>query len=224
MPTNLTDSSTLTDPIQGPADADPQVAASYNLGFQGLANRTRWLADRLGSITGLNEWLYPTPKSRTVVFGPLDFVASRASAGADPNWFINESDPNRTLSEADVAAGRTQTDLRKKVPGGSTIIRMRALVTPASSYSGGDRMLLQLATSLPVFGDNVTSDHPAETVTTLGQSSATITVRHSIDSGVIAHVVNPLQFAFARIIAGNGTGDLLAGLQVTFTEPGPRGD
>lgn len=47
MPTNITDTSSFVDPIQGPADADPQNAASYNLGIQGLADRTRNLKDRL---------------------------------------------------------------------------------------------------------------------------------------------------------------------------------
>lgn len=53
MPTNITDTSTFTDPIQGPADADPQNAASYLVGYQGLANRTAYLKDHLDPVEAI---------------------------------------------------------------------------------------------------------------------------------------------------------------------------
>lgn len=78
MPTNITDSSAFTDPIQGVADADAQAAASYNLGFQGLANRTRYLK---GLVDVHEDLLFPSVDRG--VFVP----ASRAdSTGASRSW------------------------------------------------------------------------------------------------------------------------------------------
>lgn len=50
MPTNLTDSSTFTSPIQVPANGDPVDAGPSDplrAGFQGLANRTKYIKDLL---------------------------------------------------------------------------------------------------------------------------------------------------------------------------------
>jgi hypothetical protein len=87
MPTPLTDVDTFTDPIQGPADADPQAAAAYNLGFQGLANRTRNLKNMHG--TNNVPLLSPTPdvvRTIPIVGGtPL-------KTGGVPHWdLINAS-------------------------------------------------------------------------------------------------------------------------------------
>lgn len=46
MPKNLTDVSTFTDPIVVPVGTDPRTAASVELPVQGLANRTKRIADK----------------------------------------------------------------------------------------------------------------------------------------------------------------------------------
>lgn len=50
MPTNIVDVDTFTSPIVAPASGDPRTAASVATAAQGLANRTRNLANRLGPI------------------------------------------------------------------------------------------------------------------------------------------------------------------------------
>lgn len=47
MPTNLTDVSAFTSPVVAPADGDTRNAASVNVAFQSLADRTRILLDAL---------------------------------------------------------------------------------------------------------------------------------------------------------------------------------
>lgn len=47
MPTNITDVSAFTSPVVAPADGDTRNAASVNVAFQSLADRTRILLDAL---------------------------------------------------------------------------------------------------------------------------------------------------------------------------------
>lgn len=47
MPTNLSDVSTFTSPVAVPADGDARNAASVQTPFQALANRTKWLYDKI---------------------------------------------------------------------------------------------------------------------------------------------------------------------------------
>jgi hypothetical protein len=54
MPTNITDVSTFSDPVVGPADGDTRNASSVLTGLQHLANRTRWIYDLLTS-TGIGR-------------------------------------------------------------------------------------------------------------------------------------------------------------------------
>lgn len=53
MGTNLTDTAAFTDPIVAPADGEPGNAATFALGLQGLANRTRHHKNRLDAHDSL---------------------------------------------------------------------------------------------------------------------------------------------------------------------------
>lgn len=49
MPINITDVNEFTDPVQAPDDGDPANGATFQLGIQDLANRTRNLFNRLAA-------------------------------------------------------------------------------------------------------------------------------------------------------------------------------
>lgn len=50
MPANITDVSAFTSPIVVPVDGDPRNAASVGTAIQGLANRTRFLDDKIDTL------------------------------------------------------------------------------------------------------------------------------------------------------------------------------
>lgn len=131
MPTTITDSSTFTDPIQGPADADAQNAASYNLGFQGLANRTRFLRNYC-TDSGVN---LPAAVQTTRY---LSHDSARL-------WVPTQWTPGQTelLSEANQAG--LAFDLTPHLPRNASIVRVRTLVDPGAARTGTtNRMLTEL--------------------------------------------------------------------------------
>lgn len=90
MPTNLTDSAAFTSPVVAPVDADPADAASVVTPLQALANRTRYLVERVGGAAGSDEWAYPTPRARQTTHLLDTFVFMTDAAGA-PLWAIPNS-------------------------------------------------------------------------------------------------------------------------------------
>jgi hypothetical protein len=56
MTVNLTDTSTFTDPIVAPNDGDPANGAVFQVGLQGLANRTRQQKNRLDAIEAATQF------------------------------------------------------------------------------------------------------------------------------------------------------------------------
>lgn len=76
MPAPIIDVSEFTDPIVRPTDGDPVNGASVLDAFQGLANRTRNLANRIGSGDGSTEWAYESGgavRYKTVSVGGMEF-------------------------------------------------------------------------------------------------------------------------------------------------------
>lgn len=59
MPKDLTDVSQWEDAVEVPVDTDPADGASVEVGFQALADRTRFLLDRLAMIFALNFFKEP---------------------------------------------------------------------------------------------------------------------------------------------------------------------
>lgn len=89
MPKNLVDVNAFTDPIVVPVDADARNAASVEVGFQGLANRTRHLVSKDHDVW-LSNW-FDRPDVDTVAPGAMDHVGFLpglvANASNDP-WVM----------------------------------------------------------------------------------------------------------------------------------------
>lgn len=135
MPTNITDSDTFTDPIQGPADADAQAAASYNLGFQGLANRTRNLRNDVDELRGR---FFGGFTKRLGVFRGRPEVYDA---------FTFNDDGDEAQSEANQA--EFIWDVTELLPrGGANAARIeyvRVLVDPGAARAGNNRMIVELS-------------------------------------------------------------------------------
>lgn len=77
MPTNITDSSTFSDPVQIPADGDAVNSAAELLSAQSLANRTRYLKNQIELVDiSAGEFNYRTPAVRLIT---VPFLAMRAA-------------------------------------------------------------------------------------------------------------------------------------------------
>jgi len=71
MPTNITDVDEFTAPVQAPANGDLVEGPTPELGMQDLANRTRWLKNRIVGANSGDALLIP--------FAALSNVSSRFS-------------------------------------------------------------------------------------------------------------------------------------------------
>lgn len=83
MPQNLIDLLEFTDPIRAPTSADPANAADVAESLQGLANRTRFLAERTGGVDGLGEFRYGSIRSRQTIHMPHPWANTSWNAQAD---------------------------------------------------------------------------------------------------------------------------------------------
>lgn len=61
MPTASDDKTIFDNPLQLPSPGDPNTSATYRLGFNGIANRTRWLLARVSELLGPYATIGGTP-------------------------------------------------------------------------------------------------------------------------------------------------------------------
>jgi hypothetical protein len=138
MPTNLTDVDTFTDPVVAPADADAQAAATYNLAYQALANRTRNNRNRIATLEGrfdANDEVILSPAEDYEIFIPaIEGVDEDGGAGFDLDTEADyqESQVNNARLHFNVSIG--------VVPRAASLTSVRAVIDPGASRTGNDRM------------------------------------------------------------------------------------
>jgi hypothetical protein len=75
-----------------PADTDPADLTYIATAVQGLANRTRFLVDKVGGTAGTGEWLYgDTPREKKIMVElasgrPIGAGAAKWEQGASNSW------------------------------------------------------------------------------------------------------------------------------------------
>lgn len=218
MPKNLTDSSAFTSPIVVPVDADPADAASVEVGFQALANRTRLLLERTGGFDGSDEFAYidslgdPTTVSRTrglPIFSsaPLDGWEFEPGTGR-----LSSLDQGREV----VLPIDLETD--------SVIQSIRALVIPGASRALDDNRMR-------IFLRIRAADYSAGTITETVELEATSNSGSAwqvILSGNDAITVNRESTTYELVIvSGNDapsghSADKVLAAGVYYSVPGPR--
>lgn len=233
MPTNITDTSTFTDPIQGPADDDPQLADSYNLGFQGVANRTRYLADRLGGADGSGEWSYPTPRARHIPISLADGREIRDTSGGTPEWRFATSPSVAIVWFSLVDSGRILFPLGAMLRDGMVITDVQVIVAPGAARSGTNGVRVGLYYVAPSFATPASNPiTPAIVGGAYKYDDGTankqlITLASVLGAGhtVVLNDATSHRDYFLEVRAGN-TGavnaDSLYGVVLFANEPGPR--
>jgi hypothetical protein len=224
MPVNIIDVSTFTDPVTAPAGGDVRNAASVVDPVQKLANRTRWLKNRIDGIapqTGPNEGeiVYPTPiAGRTRVWGHGSFLPD-----APANWDRTIAGAGGGLAyapTADAAAGHFCID---GLPAGCTVTRVDVLIGTSSTRTGTNRWRALLYVA--ALGFSV----PTATLTQIGTTlddGGGATGLDVISFTGLTQSIDTSQDLVVAIIGPTGSipsvDDKLYGVRVTFTDPGPR--
>lgn len=220
MPTNLTDVSTFTDPMQGPADADAQSAASYNVGFQGAANRTRYLVDRVGGPANTLEWAYPVTRVRTTMAQPDDFILGH-TGGSTSSWKVVDSASEGPQMHPLVDSQPAYCRLR--LPHGATLRTVEVMVQPNSSRTAGNRFRARI--DRRVFDFDAPLSYPVVTTIAAEQDDGGASTLVEIVFSSLTEVHDAGRQLYVRILGPVGSltaNDILYGVRYTWDDPGPR--
>lgn len=234
---NLTESSTFTANVSVPEDnVDFRTAASVETGFQALANRTKHLNDNKAAgapastdngiprfdgtggktlqdsgirITDGALLEYITPPSRTVLI-PLS--AGYATSGTtNGSQFANFTD------------NFGQLIVQLRLPQGAIVTQVRAKVDPgAARATSTDRIRLLVQRFLPDVSGTST---PSPSTIADQRDDGTGNVQTITASGLSETIDNGTTVYSVGITAGNDAAtnnDRLYGIEVTYTDPGPR--
>ena len=226
MPKNLTDASTYSSPIAVPVDSDPRNAASVETPFQQLANRTKYLADRVGGSGGGSEWVYDdAPRSRTRIVSPFAFMEGKLATGDAQLWtvaaFVSTGTGYSRTSQADRA--QLVADISHWLPIFANLTRVQVLVAPgAARGTVGDRVTVSLFRQTPSFSTPAipVADGPIGEATDDGTTNVQV-----IDTGVIDEDVDRASQLCLRIVAGADGGtnkDDVHSILLTYTVLGPN--
>lgn len=93
MPGNITDSDTFSDPIVHPTDGDAVNGAGIELVAQGLANRTRWLLNRILGATAQTIIVPPIPAAQEGEYFATASMPADTTDGAMLQSGVPGSDP-----------------------------------------------------------------------------------------------------------------------------------
>lgn len=163
MPTDIVDVSTFDEPVTRPASNDPRTASAWGEGHQSLANRTRWLRDRLAGIhpeSGPlgNLLAYPAPQTVRAAYGIESVVF-----GDPAEWAIEPVGPDlMAIPLVDDAKAYVVIPIRS-----NSVTEVRLGVMCSAARSVGNRWRASLAHQ--VMG-HIGATGPAWTTTAIGST------------------------------------------------------
>jgi hypothetical protein len=151
MPANVTDADAFTSPIVVPSAGEGVTAASVLAYVQGLANRTRYLLNRL---------LPETPVS-VVRFVGIPYSVSADAANNGPSFLPFDTQPNIAIGTA--TRGKLTIGFDHIFPDGAQVTMIRVAVKPVGAQATvGNRMSAQLhvgaATGTAIDSEVMTDD------------------------------------------------------------------
>jgi len=218
MPANITDVSTFTDPIVMPADTDAADLTYIETAVQGLANRTRAIADLLGNVDAANE--------RTIALGDMRPINS-SSGVYDPGWTLVTDGTGYCYWVAEALSRWILVPLNAYLRHGQVLTNVRVMVKPGESRAtAGDRMSARLFSQQPAFvGVGIGGNPPTPTAitatvneTAAGTASNGIDLESALGAGhtVVLEGLAAVEY-YLLIKSGNtlvGTLDALHGVKI----------
>src|SRR5690606_30807527 len=115
-------------------------------------------------------------------------------------------------------------ELQALLAHGAEVTRIRAMVTPGASGRAGLDRLSVTATRIPALDFDAPSAEEETTWSTIWYQAASTSLQ-TIDSGAVALSIDSGVPAFLVVKGGADAGtnnDLLYGVEITFSDPGPR--
>lgn len=226
MPINITDVDTFSDPIVAPADGDVLNAASVTdaggVGFQGLANRTRKLGNRMGigaSAPLTDEFVYDPTIARELQIEGCEFALDDDGAGLS-NWIRNLSSGviyDQPRANAAIASARV------RVPSGCTITGVEVLVRSSTGRLAGSGWFARAYTQTAPWGSPAAATATQQGSSTEGGLSSGYSV---IAIGSITPFLIAAGESVHIVITGPtgslGVNDQLIAARVLFNDRGPR--
>lgn len=237
MPINITDVDTFTATVTAPADADPADAVEPRATAQQLANRTRNLHNRTTTVEARivsDEWTYPSAKTRVRTVSPFACYGVSGTAGDGQAWQFVKGGGGSTSAPylvSDVNNARLVLNLSTLLPAGSTITLIRILLTPGASRTAmssipGDagRMYAALySTALNFTTPGFTPQGPFFAAEDAGGTSLqTLTVTPSPAWQIGTKVAGDSMLVIHAGNTGGSALDAVYGIEITYTDPGPR--
>lgn len=232
MPVNVADVSTFTDPIVIPADSDPADRTYIITLAQGLANRTRWLADRLGGILGTGEWSYVAPRTKHFTVELASAQPVTDSAGATPQW----RRATQPLTAGQLVAlandGEIVVPIGALLRDGMVITDVIASCKPAAVRAGTSRVRFALCYWVPdfttpannpvtpqivgaafVYDDGTTNNQNVSLSSLLGGGHTVVRSSPTAARDYFVHI---------RSGSSGSVGDIVHGIKLVVSDPGPR--
>lgn len=257
MPRDLAEVSVFTSPITVPENGEPARRETSDAPTQALANRTKFLDDARishdGRITAVeawdadnrlddieprivsDEWTYPTPKARTLIFGLgfPSFLFGTTAAGA-PMWAVRDggvTGPNCIPIVGDGEGERAKAWALLRLPNGATVTAVRVLfakhtahVTESDRWSARFEKLVNWDFSPAAApGRSIIG---ALTYAASGGSGGSGTLVPDVIAWTgLSEVIDNPDTTYCVAVIGpalEGADDRLYGVEVTFNDPGPR--
>jgi hypothetical protein len=180
-----------------------------------------WILYLVAYVAELADRLDPvTPTTRTITIDPCRAIRSDAAGAPNANWEIDGAGQLTAITNG----ASLEISLDGILPDSAVITKLEALVNPGEPRVGGSRMHIYIAErtinwTTPLAGSSAPAISFAyDDTTTNLQVLPTPTIAYTIakSSGKLAWIV---------VAAGDSAGtfnDVLYGIRVTFTDPGPR--
>lgn len=213
MPKNLTDTSAFTDPIVVPVDSDPRNSASVETGFQGLANRTRYLLNQLETDGALE-----------VNISPIDGLQGEVGV-SEWDYGAGVGDPS-----VDSAANGSELyfDLAKYLPAGATVTDIEVMVDEGAARSLGSRMSVSLQVTTPTWtGSGSTSTTLYLSETGGGATSKIFAISDGVNAGTAWTNITIDKTKLYTLVVRAGTdgghvSDRVKAIRVIYTAPAAK--
>ena len=200
------------------------AASIVTTSVQGLADRTRYLVELCGGVSGLGEFEYVAPRNLKRVISPFAMQAGLLSTTAGRIWtaanFTSGGTGYSLTSQVNFAL--LLDDVSRYLPIIATLTGVEVMVGPgAARATVGDRMTVTLARQTPnwITPAIPVAVGPIFTATDDGSTSVQV-----ISSGAISEAVGRTSDLVLRIAAGNDAGtnkDDVHAIRLSYTVNGP---
>jgi len=224
MAHNLTDIDTFTSAVTVPDGGDPRTAASVELPFQAVANRTRNVKNRLDALaSGLNVTAGDVRASSD--FEYCDATGAAVSVTRTIMVPLENTGPGLDWSKALGKLTSTATfgtcEIRLPVVTGARVTMVRVAYQNAVS---GARAVVNVTRKVATKGATPGFNTNIERSDSDGTPGTTLTTPQIMSTGVFSSTVVNLATEewYAAIACSGAEGDVILWVELTMSDPGPR--